>query len=332
MSPFLKQCARWLIRHTGTRVKDEQTGVECGRAWIWSWGGKVHVWGLETQNLVPFFLPNDVVQYGRQNLGFYSHPQPDVPSLLPSVGQETAAILFVILVHQSADVCDKILARWNPYQRDRHRILGVHGGRREDFEAWKWPSKIYVEDARLRTQIHPVERQSYSAVMTGVAEWLQDAADQFTHIALFEWDHLPLAPQLPEFMLNAMQAEGSDLMAGRLIRVDGTNHGNWLPHVREARSHGWPSGSRVNDSTVLSMMMTGTLWRREAWESVARQKEPFPIYNEIWLPTTAHHQGARVRPWPDAQQRFVRADALSAKEIAEGKRSPAWSLHPVKQI
>jgi len=79
------------------------------------------------------------------------------------------------------------------------------------------------------------------------------------------------------------------------------------------------------------MFGSGSFWTREAFEAVAAQAEPMPIYLELDLPTLAHHLGFRVRDLPDQNQFVcVRPDRTEEREIA--RRKGAWALHPVKYL
>jgi hypothetical protein len=69
-----------IARLFGTRIIDCQTGQRLGKALIFSWGGKIHVIGLETAvRLV--FLPQKRLTYWKQEIGFTTHPPPDYPNI-----------------------------------------------------------------------------------------------------------------------------------------------------------------------------------------------------------------------------------------------------------
>jgi hypothetical protein len=67
-----------LARLAGSDLVDARTGRVLGRALLVSFGGKIHVIGLET-SVVPVFLPQSRLTYWKQELGFTAHPPPDFP-------------------------------------------------------------------------------------------------------------------------------------------------------------------------------------------------------------------------------------------------------------
>ena len=74
----LRAVALSVARFVGSDLVDARTGHVLGRALLVSFGGKVHVIGLET-SVVPVFLPQSRLTYWKQELGFTKHPPPDFP-------------------------------------------------------------------------------------------------------------------------------------------------------------------------------------------------------------------------------------------------------------
>jgi hypothetical protein len=79
------------------------------------------------------------------------------------------------------------------------------------------------------------------------------------------------------------------------------------------------------------MLPTGSFWHRKPFEEVAAREEPIPVYVELYLPTTAHHFGFRVRDMPD-QNPFVLAVGDHGDKIESARAAGAWTLHPVKTL
>ena len=79
------------------------------------------------------------------------------------------------------------------------------------------------------------------------------------------------------------------------------------------------------------MLGTGSFWTREAFDAVAAEKEPFPMYLEIFLPTLAHHLGYRVRALAGGGH-WVRHLGDLRSRIGEARLAGAWTIHPVKSL
>lgn len=77
LSRFLQLCARL----AGSRIVDVRTGKIVGRAFMVSWGGKLHLLGYTGPPIVPVFLPQSHLSYSRQSLGFTTHPEPEFEHL-----------------------------------------------------------------------------------------------------------------------------------------------------------------------------------------------------------------------------------------------------------
>ena len=58
-----------------------RTGKIVGRAFMVSWGGKLHLLGYTGPPVVPVFLPQTQLSYSRQSLGFTTHPEPEFEHL-----------------------------------------------------------------------------------------------------------------------------------------------------------------------------------------------------------------------------------------------------------
>ena len=213
------------------------------------------------------------------------------------------------------------------------RLLLVHGGSRDSFDALDYQPKLFVADPRLRTRDHPRELQSVTAIFHALRDWLSHSADQSELIYFSEYDHLPLVPDLNARQLALLQSEGADVLGYGLMRIDGTSHPHYLHHVHDRRFETFLGdiSVRIEPTVVLTMLGTGSVWRREAFEAVASRDEPFPMYQEIYLPSVAHHLGFRVRGY-GGQDEFVSASGERTGEIEAARARGAWTLHPVKDL
>jgi hypothetical protein len=239
-------------------------------------------------------------------------------------------VLNLLLSHQSAEEIGRMLAWWQQYT-PLDQVLLAFNGKKSTFHEIPHPYKIFVDDERLRTLAHSRERQSYTSVLRETAAWLQGR--DFTHVHFAEFDHVPLVPDFNARQLVRLEQERADVLAFQLARVDGTNQPHFLYHAQlPGFLTYWASFSiRADPTVVLSMFGSGTFWTREAFEAVAARTEPFPIYLELYLPTTAHHLGYRLRDWGE-QNQFVSNLGDFVDGIDEARRKGGWTLHPVKSL
>lgn len=350
----LKRLISWLISKFGRRVRDDRTGEFLGRALVLNLPGRTWLIGLHSPYVRAVFLPNPHNRYAQARIGFATHAPVDFPSIFgrksrtenqegeiarrkisglqshPSAfsSPPPSRILWAILFHQDPQACRAVLEYWQ--RLGYHDLLVVHGGSESDFQALDYPDKVFVPDTNLRTRSHPVEKQSYSGPLREIRAWLE-SRPEFTHICLAEYDHIPLVPDWAKRLLEFLSVEDADVLFHHLQRVDGTNAPHYLQHLRDIQAPDiWPSSSLREDShVVLNALATGSFWKREALDAVARNPEPFPVYLEMHLPTTAHHLGFRVRDYAD-QNPFIHIGSYDAAQIRSAAGNGAWSIHPVK--
>ena len=215
-------------------------------------------------------------------------------------------------------------------------LLVAYGGSAADFEAIAHHQKVFVDDARLRTSDHTRERQSYHGLFRVAANWLDlSPGVACTHIYFAEFDHVPLVPDLNQRQLDALVRESADVLGLCLERIDGSNNPHYLHHAADpAFRQFWKDLTCREDSQiVLNMLGTGSFWTREAFIATANAPEPLPIYLELFLPTTAHHLGYRVRPYPDLCARaHVSPIGDAGEDLAQAEATGAWTIHPVKTL
>ena len=280
----------------------------------------------------PVFLPEATTRYTRQKIGFQKHEMPDYASLQSKNGNVTPEkLLWAVLVHQTPVEVANLQHYWKRLGFPTETILFVHAGNRDDFDKLEVANKVFVPDKEIRTVHHPIEKQSYGGAFREIAAWLEGS--EFDAVALVEYDHLPLVPKWGKRMCARLEEEQADVLFHHLCRVDGTNAAHYLYHLGvEGFQDLWRPLSRREEKTVfLNAIVTGSLWRRTAFEAVAARPEPFPVYLELYLPSLAHHLGFRVRGHGE-QDQFVQVvpiqDPFSQRWIKAG----AWSLHQVKSL
>ena len=239
-------------------------------------------------------------------------------------------VLNVLLTHQGVAQMERMLAWWRDYCPPEN-VLVVFNGAQETLDALNHPHKTLVDDPRLRTVKHSRERQSYTGVWRAVSRWL--VGHDYTHIHFAEYDQIPLVPDLNARQLARLEEERADVLAFQLQRVDGTSQPHYLYHTAlPGFFEHWESFSvREDRRVVLSMFGSGGFWTREAFDATAAGTEPFPIYLELYLPTTAHHLGYRLRDWGEQNQHIVSLGNF-VDRIDAARQGGAWTLHPVKTL
>ena len=239
-------------------------------------------------------------------------------------------VLNLLLTHQSPAAIARMLDWWRDCCPARD-VLVVFNGTDEAFAQIAHPHKVRVIDPRLVTVQHSRERQSYTAIFRETSRWL--AERDFTHVNFAEYDQVPLVPDLNARQVARLEEERADVLAFQLARVDGTNQAHYLYHkALPGFAEHWNSFSvRRDKSAVLSFFGTGSFWTRAAFDAVAATVEPFPIYLELYLPTTAHHLGFRLRDWRE-QNRYISSLGNFVYAIEQARREGAWTVHPAKTL
>jgi len=331
MMARLKKFILWLARLFGREFRDERTGESLGRVLPLMTPGSAAFVGLP-HAVRPVFLPETTTRYTNHRIGFQRHAPPDFPSLQPeSRPISPEKILWTILVHQTQAEISALFGYWESLGYSAAQMLFVHAGARAAFDALNVPNKVFVEGREIRTTFHPMEKQSYGGAMREIASWLK--GKDFEALALVEYDHLPLIPDWGNKLCALLEEERADLLCHHLMRVDGTNASHYLHHLSDRRfAELWQGISMREDKEVfLNAVMTGSFWRRGAFEAVAAQGQPFPVYLELYLPSLAHHLGFRVRNY-GFQDRFVQVIPMEQPFSPKWQAEGAWSLHQVKNL
>ena len=239
-------------------------------------------------------------------------------------------VLNAILTHLPATDIARSLEWWS-HVAPAESLLIAHGGPAAEFDSVAFANKVSVSSKRLQTVDHPRERQSYTEVYAAVSGWMRGR--DFSHVYFSEFDHLPLVSDLDQRLLARLASEKADMLCHDLRRVDDTGWHHYLYHCQDPRFHRhWETISRrVDRRVVLSILGSGSFWTREAFEAVAAETEPFPMYHEIYLPTLAHHLGYRVRRLPQAEH-MVSNLGNFRRRIAKARRDGLWTIHPVKSL
>lgn len=239
-------------------------------------------------------------------------------------------VLSVLLTHLSAEKGRNWL-EWRRAVCPGEQLLIVFGGRREDMAGIGPEPCIWIPSDRLKTKDHQRERQSYHAIWRLVSDWMRNRA--YTHVLFMEYDHLPLVPDLAGRWVRYLEERDADLAGFAVTRVDGTNNPHALYHDVDKQLTRFIQQFTVRSDprTVISMLGTGSLWTREAFDAVAAVEEPFPVYLELWFATVSHHLGFRVVDMPAEQKRWVRSSGEFSSLIKDAFQAGAWSIHPIKR-
>jgi hypothetical protein len=239
-------------------------------------------------------------------------------------------VLNAVLAHTPPGEIARSVAWWS-HVTPAESLLVVHGGPMAEFGAIEFANKVHISAERLRTVDHPRERQSYTEVFAAISEWMRGR--DFSHVYFAEFDHLPLVSDLNQRLLARLAAERADMLCHGLLRVDDTGWHHYLYHCQDPRFHEyWESMSRrENRRVVLWILGTGTFWTREAFDAVAGEKEPFPMYHEIYIPTLAHHLGYRVRAFHESEHMVSNLGDFHDR-IARARSNGLWTIHPVKSL
>ncbi len=242
---------------------------------------------------------------------------------------EMPSVFTLLLSHQRPEALASVLKRWIELV-GAESLFMAYGGSAADFDRIAFENKAFIADDLLRVPDQQRQYQSWRAVLrAGLTQLGHRSEAEFVYLT--EYDHLPLVQDLHRRMHERLLAEKADVVGHHLHRIDGTNFPHYLFHASEARFHAhFESISRRSDKRViLSMLPTGSFWKREAFEAVASKEEPVPVYVELYLPTLAHHLGFRVREFTE-QNPFVLASGDRLDEIPAARAAGAWTLHPVK--
>lgn len=333
MKKFFRNVFLKIIALISSEIRDSDTGEKLGRGLFIAWRGKVHLIGYEGRALVPKFLPQKVLVYWKQDLGFTARAMPDFSRIAKTSTQgsfENARVLNFLLTHQGGEAFEKVRKHWEGMCGDQN-LWVVFGGTKEAFEKLNYPRKIFVDDPALRTLDHQREKQCYLGVIEAIASTIERESPDFIHLC--EYDHLPLIPDLNQRQVQFMDKEGADVMVHYLKQIDGTAHPFELYHESDPEFIPfWKSVSiRDNPSVILWMFGSGSVWTKNAFLSLAHRGKRIECLFEIYLPTLAHHLGFRVRGWNENQHLISNLPSPQVT-VNEGLKKGCWTVHPVKEI
>jgi hypothetical protein len=209
--------------------------------------------------------------------------------------------------------------------------LIAYGCAQEEFSKIPTSAKVFVSDPRLRTQDHVRERQSYSGVFRTASAKLRRSG--FQYVWFVEYDHIPIVSNVVTLLKERMETCSADVICYNLGRIDQTISPHFLGHAKDPEFFEfWRRISiRKDKGVILSMFASGSLWKREAFEAIAATDESFPVYQEIYLPTLAHHLGFRLCDL-GKQKDFIRAVPTRTLTFEYAKEHRALSVHPLKQF
>ncbi|MBV9999148.1 MAG: hypothetical protein JO015_08550 [Verrucomicrobia bacterium] len=238
--------------------------------------------------------------------------------------------LTLLLTHQKAPQIRRMLNHWREFVPVED-ILIAYGGPPPEFRHLDHDQRILIDSPRLKTRDHQRQKQSYQDLFHAAREWLRGKDYRFVHFV--EYDQVPVQKDFVSLHLAFIQTEACDVAGFHVVRVDGTSNPHFLNHAFDPRfANFWREITvRENGSVVLSMLGTGSFWRRDAFDAVAGLRDTPPVYLELFIPTAAHHLGFRVRGMV-RQQRFIQNAGELQSRMGELQAAGAWSVHPVKTL
>lgn len=238
--------------------------------------------------------------------------------------------LTILLTHQPEKNVGRMLDYWIR-EVSGTDLWVVHGGNRNDFDEIDFPNKSFADGARLRTRDHQREKQSYSLIFGTVAKEIVHL--RYQYIWFMEYDHIPLIPWVIDLFQEKLQREHADVVGYRLSRIDQTLSPHYLNHLIDPTFLDFfrDLSVRRDKTAVLTMLGSGSFWRREAFDAVANVHETTPIYLEIFFPSVAHHLGFRVREITE-HNAYVLPRPAKGITIEAARRAEAWTFHPHKTV
>jgi hypothetical protein len=332
---LIKPILPLLVRHFGSPIRDARTGNLIGRAILVPWKGTIRVVGLSHAFVMPRFAPVGQTFYWHQTIEFSTHPPVDYPRLdgisnLP--GGRKSRILWLIIAHQDARTVEAIMAYWENYTPAGDVLIAYGGASREEFARIRHSQKVFIEDSRLRTRAHVLEKQSYTGVLRAAHQWLK-THDPYTHVYLAESDLFPVSADISRNLLTRLNETDADVLFYHLKRADLTNWCHLLYHQSFPGFVPFLSSlsRRPEKEVVLNAIGCGSFWTRAAFEAVAAVNEYEPVYLEFFLPSAAHHLGFRVVEFSN-QNQFISVIPKNASTVRKCKTSGALFVHPVKNV
>jgi hypothetical protein len=299
------------------------------------WKGTIRVLGLSHAFVIPRFAKAPQTFYWHQTIEFSTHEPVDYPRLEIATEQSpdgSDRILWLILAHQEASAVEKILEYWMNFVPPEDLLIAYGGVNRDEFARIKHPQKLFIDDPRLRTRSHVLEKQSYTRVLRETCRWPR-MRETFTHVYLAESDLFPVSEDLSPCLLSRLREANADVLFYHLKRVDGTN---WCHLLYHQSFPGFPAfltsiSRRHEREVILNAIGCGSFWTKSALETVAEIDEIEPVYLELFLPTVAHHLGFRVVEFSE-QNRFISVIPKNRATVSDCKASGALFVHPVKRL
>lgn len=332
---LLKPLLPHLVAVFGSTIRDARTGRKIGKAILLPWNGTVRVVGLSHAFVMPRFAKAPQTFYWHQTIEFSTYPAVDYPPLeiaRERPAQGTERILWIILAHQNAPTVGKIVEYWTNFVSPEDILVAYGGESRAEFGQIKHSQKLFIEDPRLRTRAHVLEKQSYTCVLREAGRWLR-SRDTYTHVYLAESDLFPVSSELSPRLLSRLRKANADVLFYHLKRVDGTNWCHLLYHQNFPGFAAFLASlsRRPERELILNAIGCGSFWTRSAFDTVAEVDEAEPVYLELFLPTVAHHLGFRVVEFSE-QNPFISVIPKGRGNVISCQASGALFVHPIKKL
>lgn len=332
---FRKKVLNWLIWFTqifGLSLRDAK-GLTLCRAFPFWWRGKLHLLGLPNYvHLRPVPLAEECLTYWRQTISWEQAGPPNFPRLGKMAPDACAPVVcHVIICHLSPAQAQAVVERWRTVEPESIQLL-AYGGTKADYD--RLPpdlNAIYIAEDSLRTNNHARERQQYSGIFKSASHWLAQNDVAATHVHLAEFDVIPLVDHPGLLLVRSLQEEDADVLGFGLVDLTGTTHPHYRHEMSGAKLLEYLNGASMRElrTRLIAMLGCSSIWTRECFDAVAQLDTP-RVYLEVAMPTLAHHLGYRVRPMPEAQQRFVTFQGDYTSRIEEYRQKGAWLVHPCK--
>ncbi|MCS7008366.1 MAG: hypothetical protein N2035_03390 [Chthoniobacterales bacterium] len=324
---LLKLVLRLLAIAVGIRVPSHKQPILA-----LPWGNHWKLFGHHYPYLRVYFMPASRVRYGWQEITLEPWPVPDFPNVRPisEAEQKGQAVICVILAHTLRGA-QAAISYWQKSGFTVEEIVVVYGGRETDFTELQHGQKFHVNDVRLRVNPAPSKKQSYQGVFRAVAPFLL-ARKEVGYVLFVEYDLIPIWGNIKERLVELISGRGADGLFAYLCRVDQTNAPHYLYHLSDPNfERAWEKISRREEKrVVLQAFGACSFLTREAWLAYAEVQIPTQIYLEIEIPTTLHHLGFRVRPFPHVWCQYLTVGEITKWKLQQAKRDKAPWVHPIK--
>lgn len=214
------------------------------------------------------------------------------------------------------------------------RFVVCHGGRRQDFDAIRHPSKLFIDDESLRTT---VARDQSAVEMLRRVHDAYAARSAFEAMFLLEYDQIVLRGDFESAIEQLLELSGADFLGKTCVLKDANN---WVHAIRARRNAEFMAFLRrisVRDEPprIYGCLGTGFVMRRTALEALIAVDPPALDYHEMYVPTVLHHLGFRlgdIDEISDIYEEVAYKPAKTLAQVIDAKRRGHFFVHPFKDV